>query len=384
MRKIPLALLLIACSLPVSAQECIDVVSVQPGAPEEILARASQRSEGALKQMQQRTARLTGVKVVPAGEDSQARIAADLHRDNLRGLQALEREQMFARLFLPAGSCRLLEAERAFDLALGHTRLSAEQTSQYSAQYGLYIGPNFSLGGAGDWRPGAETLARFDTEVFTERDQGYRWLQAVVPENGWLRGYSEISYQSINALEEASDAASGEVPANNVFASAGGYLRLNTGLQLHLTNWYGFQFGGGLSSLPNTDNVTRMEPRGFAGLHFQTLFSDGALAQFFIGGAYDEFWEREVFDDPADPLGSTHVEEHFGRYNIDGLIFLPGQAANFHLAARLFADAPLDGEGPSDVRVSILVYYDFNDWLNTFVPIRSATSVADSVRASGL
>lgn len=384
MRNTVLAMLLMGCSLQAWAENCVDIVSVQPGAaPEEILGNASKRRANALREMQARTSRLTGGKAAPSPR-SQAQRVAEVHRDNLRGLEAVEREHLLAKLLTTGDSCRLAAAQAAFDQALGETRFTAEMASQYSAQYGLYVGPNFSLGGAGDWRPGAETLARFDTEVFTEQDPGYEWLKTLVPDSGWLRGYSEISYQSINALEEAEDAGSEPAPADNVFASAGGYFRLNTGLQLHFTNWYGLQLGGGLSSLPNSDTLTRMEPRVFGGLHFQTLYRDGALAQFFVGAAYDKFWQREVFDDPSDPLGGTHVEENFGRYNIDGLIFLPGQAGNFHLAGRLFADAPINGEGPSDLRVSILVYYDFNEWLNTFVPIRSATSVAESVRSSGL
>lgn len=280
---------------------------------------------------------------------------------NRRLLRQLEDARIIASAAAPFSDVEQ-DVLTGMTLAQEYLNRSAKYVSVRSAQYGFYAGPNFSLSGDGNWKEGGEFLGRFDSEVY---EPGF------LPTDWWLRGYTDISYQSISALEATDDAAQ---PDENVFASAGGYWRFNGGMQVHPWDWIGLQTGVGLSSLPNATDRTRLEPRASAGLHFQTLYGDGALGRVFLGYAYDEFWEREVFNDPANPAAGRRVEEHFHRYNLDALFMLPFSAYKIHMGARMSADAPIDGEGPSDARFSILFYYDLNGWLEAFQPLGGAPS----------
>jgi len=125
----------------------------------------------------------------------------------------------------------------------------------------------------------------------------------------------------------------------------------------------------GLSALHtgSTDGV-QTKPRVGFGLHFQDLYADGALGQISLGYAHDLLWQRDIPADSAQPDGAKAHENNFDRWVVDGLLFLPDvKLGNFQIAARLTADTPINRRGPSDVRASVLLYYDLNKWLeNTF------------------
>jgi len=321
-------------------------------------------SFGTLRELQANTDKLFDNRLAttpepcqnPAQQLSRLECAELVNQVNRRLIRQLEDARIIASAAAPFSAVEQ-DVLTGVTIAQEYLNRSAKYVSVRSPQYGFYAGPNFSLSGNGNWKEGGEFLGRFDSEVY---EPGF------LPQDWWLRGYTDISYQSISALE-ATDGAT--QPEENVFASAGGYWRFNSGMQVHPWDWVGVQTSVGLSSLPNATDRTRLEPRASTGVHFQTLYGDGALGRVFIGYAYDEFWEREVFNDPANPAAGTHVEDNVHRYNVDALFMLPFSAYKFHMAARMFADAPIDGEGPSDARFSILFYYDLNGWLEVFQPL---------------
>lgn len=249
-------------------------------------------------------------------------------------------------------------------LAQANALLTASATAlaTMSAQYGVYVGPSFSLGADGKWKSGAEVLARFDPEAAGREESPLCFWPF-----RWCRPYSEFSYQVIAAVD-AQDAANPSTPVASRFAQSGGYFRFNGGLRPHFTDWLGLRFGVGMSSLPDeTLGGTRLEPRVFGGLDFQTIYGDGSLGQLFIGYAHDHFWQRNVAGQPG-PV------KDYNRWIVDGLFMLPGrQSMGFQLAARLYADAPVRGDGPSEVRASILLYRDFSDWQSLFDPVSALT-----------
>lgn len=306
------------------------------------------------------------------------RCARLVHRENSVALRRLERDLLFVHALAPY-SAQLITLYDATVAAIDASGESAKVASARSSQYGFFAGPNYSLGGDGNWKTGFEFMGRFNTEAF--RRAMPEWCALC-----WYRGYSEVSYQRVNALEDPESVApgSGSLPVSspaalqeeldNPFLTIGGYLRVNLGVQVHWTDWSGMQLGGGYSSLPNDDGITHMRPRGFIGPHFETLFPDGAYGSVFAGFAYDEFWEREVFRDPNDPSQGTEIRQDFDRFNVDLLFIFPPEALGTRAVGRLFIDTPLDGEGPSDVRASILLYYSLSDWMQLFAPVREVSA----------
>lgn len=309
---------------------------------------------------------------------AQARCPGDLSdlsdRQQALNLQAYHsiKDQNDLAQKLDKGSHEAALTQSYYDAAAPYIEQSGSANMSRVAQYGIYAGPNYSLSGDGSWKAGGEFLARFDNAVISPGDGGsapfscFRWFI-------WCRGYSEFSYQTIAALDKSKTSA--QAPFDP-FAQSGGYFRFNAGWRMHLTEWFGFEAGAGLSSLPNGGgtNETKLKVRETLGVHLQTIFSDGALGQLFFGTAHDKFWTRSVLDDPSKPDGPSHLEKNRSRWIVDGLVMFPDlDVGGWKMAGRLSADTPTDGHGPSDVRASLLLYYPLNGWIQSNLPKKSAT-----------
>lgn len=140
----------------------------------------------------------------------------------------------------------------------------------------------------------------------------------------------------------------------------------------HLSDWAGFQVGGGFASpIDDGVDVARAEFRGRLGVHLQTLHNDGMLGQLGFGYAHDR--SRSFLrgtDNPETPdVDERQRDTAFDRFYVDATALFPRlDVGGWRLAARLSGDWPIDGNDEADLRMSVLFYYPFNDWLETFRP----------------
>lgn len=238
------------------------------------------------------------------------------------------------------------------------------------ASYGLYAGPSFQLQHDGEWKGGTEILFQQQTEIFPKG--GLKCPKGV----GliWCRGYFEASFATPD--EFASEVESETALPTDVFDSKG-RLRVEGGWIGHLNDWMGIQLGGGFASpLSDSLDFSRAEFRGKLGVHLQTLHNDGMLGQLGFGVVHDR---SRVFMRGTDDPETAEVElpvpvESFDRFYIDATALFPKlELGGWRLAARLSGDWPIDGNEQADVRVSVLFYYPFNSWLETFKPTLRAT-----------
>lgn len=232
------------------------------------------------------------------------------------------------------------------------------------ASYGLYAGPSFQLQDDGDWNGGSEILFRQQTEIF----QPGR-MQCPNVFLSWCRGYFEASFTTPD--EYPSSVKSEDQVPLDVFDSKG-RLRVEGGLIAHVNDWVGFELGGGLGSpLGGSSGFSRAEFRGKLGLHLQTLHSDGMLGQLSFGAMHDR---SRVYlrgtDNPDTPLVDERTSvESFDRFYVDATALFPNlELGGWRLAGRLSGDWPIDGNEQADIRLSVLFYYPFNKWLDTFKP----------------
>lgn len=240
----------------------------------------------------------------------------------------------------------------------------AQVATFYEPQASLFVGPNFSLDSEGGWKGGGgEALLRFDAGPKS-------FLGG--------RSFTEISYQKIEAIDkEATDQQKSDA-LKNPFASKQGFFRINSGVTFRDSGRHGLLVSAGLSSIdtdPDSDaeSFARVEPRLSVGMNSRTFFTEGTYSQYFIGYAYDQFWEYDevigmTTDTPPKPIAERRKE--FDRAIVDATLYLPQiSTGQVKAAVRLFVDTPLSGHGPSDIRASVLLYLDFNDFLKHINPL---------------
>lgn len=174
----------------------------------------------------------------------------------------------------------------------------AQVATLYEPQASLFVGPNFSLDSEGGWKGGGgEALLRFEAGPKS-------FLGG--------RSFTEISYQKIEAIDkEATDQQKSDA-LKNPFASKQGFFRLNSGVIFLDNGRHGLLVSGGLSSIdtdPDSDaeSFAGVEPRVSVGLNSRTFFTEGTYSQYFIGYAYDQFWEYDevigmTTDTPPKPI----------------------------------------------------------------------------------
>jgi hypothetical protein len=264
-----------------------------------------------------------------------------------------------------SGDTKLLR-ELEKNLAGAHADVVGVEARR-SASYGIYIGPSMALKDGGDWKSGSEFLFRAQTEAF---DSANRFCLGPAT---WCRGYYEISYTDPERAIPAETPAA-ELPFDP-FKDSKGVVRARAGLYTHINEWSGIETAVGMTS-PVLDGLSfnRLEPHVRVGAHFQTPYNDGAVGEVSFGYEHDRSAQRFVPAVVTDGQTTTPAAtyESFNRFYFDGTLMFPNlQLGGWRLAARLAADAPLNGNEEADVRASILLYYPFSQWLDRYTPKHS-------------
>jgi hypothetical protein len=178
-------------------------------------------------------------------------------------------------------------------------------------------------------------------------------------------GRFEVTYSAIGQIDEEDAGA-----MTNPFAAGGGILRVNVGPEVVSgQGWFGATAGLGLTTQPSdaedVDAEVDARRRWYAGLLFLADFgsseenAEHVTGRVAIGYSDDKFWQwTQTIDDNGTPLEIDRDERK--RWFLDARIDGPGvfQSKSVKLSLRLFVDHPESGNGPTDVRVSLLVTAD--------------------------
>src|SRR5262249_39558671 len=123
------------------------------------------------------------------------------------------------------------------------------------------------------------------------------------------------------------------------------------------------------------DNNSTVQAKGrlHAGAHFETTYSDFAVGDLFVGYARDKSWRR-FLDKDNDPATPPEEEHRFDRLLLEGTLLFPRASIGaFAPAPRFSVDKPVNGNETAEVRMSVLLYYPLNNWLDRFKPsVKSA------------
>ncbi|MGH8259474.1 MAG: hypothetical protein ACREUG_07260, partial [Steroidobacteraceae bacterium] len=189
-------------------------------------------------------------------------------------------------------------------------------------------------------------------------------LQAAGRDTSTIDGVFELTYAKIGAVSAPSGSGSATPPTpaqnavGNPFTSETGILRGNLSAEVTLKDQYlGFAAGVGFTSRTSSTQQTsaHLSPREFIGLLFLADFGAGdkphhTTGRVLLGYAHDKFWQ------PADSTDSSAPNQP-NRVFLDGRIDIPGvfKSNSVKFSFQIFADAPMAGHGPADVRFSLLI-----------------------------
>ena len=181
-----------------------------------------------------------------------------------------------------------------------------------------------------------------------------------------LNGFFEVTVSELGRLDEtmapsnadSAESKGGEDPVFNPFSSSGTFFRTNVGLEWMPSRNVGLQLGAGYSTRPGEGTtLSDVSRRTFGGLLFRGDFGDRVSGYAMLGVSEDDFWTYDSVDSEGNPVTSRESD----RYIFDGRLNFPNtfstSAVQFSL--RLFSDLPRSGNGPSDIRVSILADVPF-------------------------
>lgn len=230
------------------------------------------------------------------------------------------------------------------------------------AQLAIYAGPSLSLNGDDKFKTGVEAAVAFEGGAGSLLGVG--------------RVFTDITYRTKGSVDVASRAnATGAVPppnANDLFRSDKGYLRFNVGASTKISSddRYALFTVAGVSTIPGVggDFPQALRPRYGLGIRGQTFLSDGAYSRLSLSVAHDEYWRQ--------PQGAnaTNIVNAYERGVIEALVLLPNAGSSgVATSARLTLDTPLDGKGPSEVRLSVLAAFSFEDFFKKILAAGVAT-----------
>jgi len=187
-----------------------------------------------------------------------------------------------------------------------------------------------------------------------------------------IEGSIELTFIELNDLEEA---ATQTVEQNrNPFTSGKGILKFSASidpgyLSNNGTEGLGTRLGVGFTTRPN-DTATDVDTasRVFGGVVFRAIYGENAttnsgVGEVFLGLSHDRFWRFSEKGTGADAIERTINEKN--RFIVDGRMDLPGilNSDQVRIHARVFADLPLSGKGPSDIRLSLLLTFSIDKLL---------------------
>lgn len=241
--------------------------------------------------------------------------------------------------------------------------------------YGLFVGPAFTLDSEGGFQPRAEFYAKFDSGRLFYRNP-IKALNHVIKQDtpnpdqvasGWVRGYFDASYITEDNTES-------EQPADSLdlFGRDNGRMRVNAGVQWHpmsqYGDWLGLQAGVGLT-VPQEDGDTDRttgkragRTRWFAGLHSQTTYRYG-IGEVFLGLGDDRFYDIACVGE----LQAPSCGDFSHRYLAEGTFTLADNTgSDWSVVGKITADIPRDHEGNSDIILSVLLRRDLDGYLASF------------------
>lgn len=172
------------------------------------------------------------------------------------------------------------------------------------------------------------------------------------------------------AQQESSDDGTGIV-VTSPFTKDSGIVRYQGMYEGLYSSNMGFIFGLGFTSLPSADidspsdkfSFTQLRGKLFAGASFRNSYTGGGKGRLFIAYAYDDFWR---WTSQADDNGTiTQKTNDFrDRVLLDARLTLPQafESESAELMLKAVFDYSLDSDGPSDVRVSLLLSVDLDEF----------------------
>jgi hypothetical protein len=224
---------------------------------------------------------------------------------------------------------------------------------------GIDAGPVLSLKNDGSWKTSPELA------MTTASRWRSRWS-----------GFTDLRYSFIAPVDEKPPAAAGATPGGttggtsgttkefpNPFESGGGTLRSNFYLGWHpkASSSFAVLGGFGVGTVPDSA-VSELQAKGrvFAGVRLGVAAYNAARSADYFGNAsgfvqfgvaYDDLWKFR--DQGAD--GKVVERDERERFFIEGQLRMQdAKDRAVSLSPRIHIDLPTSGNGPSDIRVSLL------------------------------
>lgn len=253
-------------------------------------------------------------------------------------------------------------AAAAFGLAAArrdYVFLAHEQNYD-EAQFTLFTGPTLALNGDDKFRTGYEVSGLFEGGAGSFMGRG--------------RTFAEFNYQTKGSVNVAAD--NGALPppgADELFREDKGVLRFNVGLSTAIgeTHRYSLFTSAGLSTIPGVggDFPQALRPRYAVGLLGRVFISEGFYTRLAMSVAHDEYWRTATGSTP-ETLRTINAYE---RGVVEAVVLIPSlSTSGVTLAGRLGLDTPLDGKGPSEVRLSVLASVNFGEFLQKIIKLPPA------------
>ncbi|WP_293371232.1 hypothetical protein [Nevskia sp.] len=237
----------------------------------------------------------------------------------------------------------------------------AHQQNYDEPQISLFTGPTLSLNGDDKFKTGYEVSALFDGGAGSFFGRG--------------RTFTDFTYRTKGSVNVAAedDGSVSQPNADQLFREDKGYLRFNTGVSTGIgkTNRYSTFVSVGLSTIPGVggDFPQALRPRVAAGMLARTFISEGFYTRLSLSVAHDEYWTTSTGSTAA----NVRVINSYERGIVEALVLIPQlSSSGVTLAGRLGLDTPLDGKGPSEVRLSVLASVSFGDFLKKIINLPAA------------
>jgi hypothetical protein len=245
----------------------------------------------------------------------------------------------------------------------------AQRSVSDSADLSLFIGPSFALDGKDKFNTGFEVRAQYDGGAGSFFN--------------WGRVLSDFSYQTKGTVNQArgADGTITQPAGADLFLSNKGYIRFDTGVSTRVwgsdNQYYAATLVGGLTTIPGRggDFPEALRPRVAIGVIGRTFLTDGIYTRLTASIAHDEYWRTDVTETVVPATATTPAQlttrrlNSYERGTIEANVLLPAKTGGgkFSAALRLLLDTPLDGKGPSEVRLSLLASMNFNDVFSKIV-----------------
>jgi len=238
------------------------------------------------------------------------------------------------------------------------------------------FGPVYSLESGGSWQSNLEVAVTAES----------RWYS-------WLSTSFSTRYSNIGAIDESEESMEemmgdddgmmddgmmddGEEAPFNPFEQGGGTLEADFRIAFSPPHLHrlALVLGAGFSSVPKPSGLDletrqrtflglRNSVEGYnAGKSAESLPNSSGFLQ--IGIASDDLWETVILEPASeDGMVPAVISDESERYVLEAQLDVPNLGTkSTRVAVRLYASVPQSGDGPSDIRVSVLASVDPRGW----------------------